>query len=627
MAESMIQLHWADYAMFAALLAVSIGIGIYHACAGSKQRTTSEYLVANRKMSVLPVSFSYVVTFMSSVFMLGFPAEMYLYGCTYIFNFVSIIISNTMIVTILVPLFHPLQLTSSYEYLEKRFDSVAVRKMGAVFGMLLNTLYMAVVLYGPAVAMETVANLPVWASVVLVGIASIIYTSIGGIKAVIWTDVFQCIIIFIGITAVLIKATMDIGGLANFWRLNKEGGRLDINWSFDPTVRTTFWNSLLAGAIGWFGVGFNQSSVQRIASMPTQRQAIKMVLWSTPGFLLLAIAAGLEGFVAFAYYKSKQCEPYSAGYISGSNEILPYFVMELFQTLPGMGGLFLAALFSASLSSLSSGLNGIAANTLMDFVSPFWPNISELRRTIMAKLFVVVFGLISIGLSFMVMAYGGPITQICSCLLGSLGGPIMGLFLTGAFIPWAHSKGVLVGGLCGVGMCVWITLGAQLTGIKTPYLHLEGTDACPTNVTQSLLTNSTVVSPFKTPESCVGLERMYALSFTSYSLAGLLVTVIVSTITSAITGFSNPRDVNPLYMSHIIRGFFFTKDEIESAALGKSGLDPELLEQNPMKDLTNATEGEDEDRSVIYKPARETEANQRRPLVAVQTDSSFNKNM
>lgn len=126
MTNSTIHLHWADYVMFAALLAVSIGIGIYHACVGSKQRTTAEYLVANRKMSVLPVSFSYVVTFMSSVFMLGFPAEMYLYGCTYIFNFVSIILSNALIVTILVPLFHPLQLTSSYEVFKRILFSVVV---------------------------------------------------------------------------------------------------------------------------------------------------------------------------------------------------------------------------------------------------------------------------------------------------------------------------------------------------------------------------------------------------------------------------------------------------------------------------------------------------------------------
>lgn len=115
MAESSIQFHVADYVMFSALLLVSMGIGIYHAIAGSKQKTTSEYLLANRKMSVLPVSLSYVVTFMSSMFMLGFPAEMYLYGCTYIFSFVSIVLSSGMIIAILVPLYHPLKLTSLYE--------------------------------------------------------------------------------------------------------------------------------------------------------------------------------------------------------------------------------------------------------------------------------------------------------------------------------------------------------------------------------------------------------------------------------------------------------------------------------------------------------------------------------
>ncbi|XP_064595915.1 sodium-coupled monocarboxylate transporter 2-like [Liolophura sinensis] len=440
MAQTLIYLHWADYALFAAVLTVSIGIGIYHACAGSKQRTTAEYLVGNRKMSVLPVSFSYVVTYMSSIFMLGLPAEMYVYGLTYMFNFFSILFANTLTVVIAVPLFHPLKLTSSYEYLEKRFDSLAVRKMGALFGILLTTLYMGVVLYGPAVALDTVAGFPLWASVFLVGIASIIYTSIGGIKAVIWTDVFQCMIIVIGLTAILVKSIMEVGGFGNFWKHNAGSGRFDINWSFDPTVRTTFWNCLFAGCVGWFGVAFNQASVQRIAAMPTKRHATKMVLLSIPGFLFLAIAASLEGFAAFAYYKSKDCDPFAAGYISNSNEILPYFVMELFQTLPGLAGLFLASLFSASLSTLSSGLNGISANTLMDFVSPFYPKISEFKRTVLAKIFVFISGFISIAISFLVMIIGGPVTQICTSLLGSLGGPVSGLFLIGAFFPWANSK-------------------------------------------------------------------------------------------------------------------------------------------------------------------------------------------
>ncbi|XP_064595914.1 sodium-dependent multivitamin transporter-like [Liolophura sinensis] len=386
MTQSPISLHWADYAFFGAVLAVSIGIGIYHACAGSKQRTTAEYLVGNRKMSVLPVSFSYVVTYMSSIFMLGLPAEMYVYGFTYMFSFCSIFIANTLTVVVAVPLFHPLQLTSSYEYLEKRFDSLAVRKMGALFGILLNTLYMGVVLYGPAVALDTVAGFPLWASVFLVGIASIIYTSIGGIKAVIWTDVFQCLIIMVGLTAILVKSIMEVGGFGNFWKHNAENGRFDINWSADPTVRTSFWTALFAGCVNWFGVAFNQASVQRIAAMPTKRHAVKMVLLSIPGFFFLAIAASLEGFAAFAYYKSKDCDPFAADYISNSNEILPYFVMELFQTLPGLAGLFLASLFSASLSTLSSGLNGISANTLMDFVSPFYPDMSELKRTVLAKI-------------------------------------------------------------------------------------------------------------------------------------------------------------------------------------------------------------------------------------------------
>ncbi|XP_064595195.1 sodium-dependent multivitamin transporter-like [Liolophura sinensis] len=196
----------------------------------------------------------------------------------------------------------------------------------------------------------------------------------------------------------------------------------------------------------------------------------------------------------------------------------------------------------------------------------------------------------------MVMAYGGPITQVGTALLGSLDGPMTGVFLAGAFLPWANSKGALAGGLSGVGMCMWITLGAQLTGIQSPWLPLGGTDSCPTNVTGSLslFSNSSADRGFKTPESCVGLEKMYALSFTTYSSVGVIVAVVVCIVVSAITGFTNPREVNPLCLSHFIRGYFFTGKETDSASEQESCQAAELMELNPRKDSLERRKEEDE---------------------------------
>ncbi|XP_064596536.1 uncharacterized protein LOC135463149 [Liolophura sinensis] len=148
---------------------------------------------------------------------------------------------------------------------------------------------------------------------------------------------------------------------------------------------------------------------------------------------------------------------------------------------------------------------------------------------------------------------------------------------------------------------MWITLAAQVTGIETPWLALGGTEACPTNLTEplALLANSSVGSVMKTPESLVGLERFYALSFTTYSLVGLIVSVVVCILVSAVTGFKNPKEVNPLYVSHLIRGLFFTEKEIERALAEIKSRHLELIVQPD----GNHSDGEgDTGNGNVFKP-------------------------
>lgn len=107
--------HPADYALFAITIALSLGIGIYHAFAGGRQKTTSEYLVGNRKMKVLPVAISLMVSFESSIMMLGIPAEMYVFGIQWFWSMIGLFLSNLIAIKVMVPLIHPLRITSAYE--------------------------------------------------------------------------------------------------------------------------------------------------------------------------------------------------------------------------------------------------------------------------------------------------------------------------------------------------------------------------------------------------------------------------------------------------------------------------------------------------------------------------------
>lgn len=115
MGKPKFDIHWGDYTVFCVTTSISLSIGIYHALSGSGQKTTDKYLVGNRTMRVAPVALSLVVTYMSSVFLLGNPAEAFIYGFPGIAGFFTVLVANSLSAWITVPLFHPLKITSSYE--------------------------------------------------------------------------------------------------------------------------------------------------------------------------------------------------------------------------------------------------------------------------------------------------------------------------------------------------------------------------------------------------------------------------------------------------------------------------------------------------------------------------------
>ena len=309
---------------------------------------------------------------------------------------------------------HPLKLTSAYEYLELRFQSKAVRLMGSCFGILSSVFYMGVVMFGPSIALEAVTGFPVWSSIVVISCSAVLYTSIGGIKAVIWTDVFQAVVMIGGMLAILVKGTVDVGGPGSVWNVAEQGGRINFfNFDPDPTVRHTFWNLLIGTFFSGFGIVFSQTTVQRISSTPTVRDAQKVVGIAAPGFPVVLLLAAYEGVVAYSYFASiKRCDPLESKELDNQNQIIPFMVLDIFSSAPGMSGFFLAALFSASLSTVSSSLSSLSAIVWKDIVQPLVGKVSETKATLIAKLSVVVSGSLACGIAFLVSQIGGNIAQI-----------------------------------------------------------------------------------------------------------------------------------------------------------------------------------------------------------------------
>ncbi|XP_070536023.1 sodium-dependent multivitamin transporter-like [Ptychodera flava] len=388
-----------DYVIFSLVLAFSAFIGLFHACTGGRQKTTKEFLVADKKMRFIPVGLSLLASFMSAIALLGTSAEIYSFGTMFWMIGISYFIMTPISAHLFLPVFYRLSVTSVYEYLQLRF-SLAARLIGCLAYIAYMIMYMAVVMYAPALALNAVTGLNIWASVLSVGVICTFYTSLGGMKAVIWTDVFQTFIMFAGLLAIIIQGSIAMGGFGEIWRINEEGGRVQFfNFDPDPTVRHTFWSLSIGGAITWLGnYGCNQLSVQRYLSCPTERDAKLALYLNMPLLLCIVSLIILCGMVIFAAFAG--CDPIKLGLVARADQLLAYYVIEEFAFLPGVAGLFVAAIFSGSLSTLSSGLNCLAAVTLADIVRPVIKDLSDHRAAMVVKIIACSYGGITIGMAF-----------------------------------------------------------------------------------------------------------------------------------------------------------------------------------------------------------------------------------
>ncbi|XP_025084658.1 sodium-coupled monocarboxylate transporter 1-like [Pomacea canaliculata] len=470
-----------DYVIFAATLAVSAGVGIFYAIKDRKRKNIKDFLLAGGNMHVVPVAMSLIATFMSAITMLGTPAEMYNYTTMYLYIGLGYLLCMAASAHIFVPIFYNLKLTSAYEYLEKRF-SRGIRTLGTSLFTVQMIVYMAIVLYAPSLALNAVTGLSLWGSVVAVGICCTFYTTLGGMKAVLWTDTIQVGLMVAGLLAALIQGCIELGGLSRAWRIATEGGRVDFSdFRADPKVRHSFWALTLGGAVIWISnYGTNQAQVQRALTCGSLRHA-QIALWiNVPGLLIILGLSSLAGIVMYAFYSS--CDPQQFGLVSGNDQLFPLFVMDVLGHLPGLPGLFVASIFSGSLSTMSSGLNSLAAVILQDILRPYFlRGMSEERATLCSRALAVTFGILCLAMTYVASKLGG-ILQAALALFGMLGCPMLGLFTLGVFFPWANTWGAYAGLFSSLAIMLWIGVGAFTVKVK-PALSIRRTHGCNWNLT------------------------------------------------------------------------------------------------------------------------------------------------
>ncbi|CAG0923888.1 unnamed protein product [Notodromas monacha] len=338
----------ADYAVFFGSLVAALAIGIWQAVK-YRHESQKDMLVISSGMHLVPITLSLMATYQSAILILGTPAEIYANGSEWITAILGCIIGIPLASVVFVPIFYKLKLTSVNEYFEFRFRSKAVRILGSFLFLAQNLLYMGVALWAPVIAISSVTSMPEWVAILTAGGICTIYTAVGGLRAVVWTDAFQVVVMFLGLLVIIVYGTIQVGGAGEVWRIASENDRANLfNISFDPYERHSFLWILLNTGIAWMLIhGANQSSVQRYSSCKTLNQAIITLMLNVPGVIILVLMACIAGLVLFANYV--HCDPLKSGIIKSKDQIIPFFVVDQLGDLSGLPGIFMACLFSGAL--------------------------------------------------------------------------------------------------------------------------------------------------------------------------------------------------------------------------------------------------------------------------------------
>ncbi|MDX1406210.1 MAG: sodium/solute symporter, partial [Woeseiaceae bacterium] len=359
-----------DWAIVAAYICGTTLVG--HHLKG-KQHSTRDFFLGGRSLPWYAVTASTIATTVSAVTFIGVPALVYAAGGNYTYLQLAIggFIARYLVARFLVPLYYEKEFYSPYDYMEDRLGPVIGRVTAGMF-ILGGILSQGVRVYATALVLELITGWNLAESIVLIALFSVLWTWMGGIAAVIWTDFVQFFIMIAGGIAALVFVTDALpDGWTTLFEVGQQAGKLTVfDFTIDPRLEFTFWAALIAMPFQNTAVyGTDHLFVQRLLCCRNQREAQKAVLWSNVGelvpALMLTVGAGL-----FAFYEFHSLPPDLAGLVAERGDrIFPAFIISEIPT--GLKGLLIAGILSAAISSLDSILAALSQISLTMFYKPF----------------------------------------------------------------------------------------------------------------------------------------------------------------------------------------------------------------------------------------------------------------
>jgi SSS family solute:Na+ symporter len=444
-------LSWIDWTIFIGYLALVFALGLWFM---RGQQTSDDYFVGGRKMSWWAVGVSLFATAFSSLSFIALPREA-AYADYHLFvTYLSIpLVITPLLWWLFVPVYRRLGVTSVYEYLEIRFNR-SMRRLGTLLFALYAVGWMGSMVYATGLILKAVLHLNAsqfrW-TLIAVGLFATLYTALGGIRAVVWTDVLQAATLGGGMVVVLLLALQRIdGGWATVVRLGAESHKFRMfDFRLDLTERSTFLAALSLALFAYLpGYTTSQATVQRYVCVSSLAEARRALLANAIVATLVASLFFFVGTVIFAFYH----QPGAGGFpeLDKPDQILPHFVLSELR-YSGLTGLLLAGLFAAVMSTIDSGINSLTAVVVYDWLS------GRDLPVALSRLLCALFGVCVIAAALVAPYLGEHVIDIISVVAGSFLGLLLAVFLLGMLVPRANAGGAVVGLMAGAVClaCVW----------------------------------------------------------------------------------------------------------------------------------------------------------------------------
>jgi SSS family transporter len=448
-------LTWVDYAVIAGYLLAITAFGSWFA---RFQKTTRDYFLNDRSVPWWAICFTIVATETSTLSFIGVPAQAFAGNMTFLQLPLGYIVGRVLVSVLFIPAYFRGELFTSYELLQRRFGP-DVKNVAAAIFLVTRTLADGVRLFATALVISVVTHVPVPLAIVIIGAAMIVYTTRGGVSAVIWTDVVQMFIYVAGALVVFFALLQQIdGGWSTIAAAGRAAGKFRIfDFTTDPTRVYTFWSAMLGGATLTLAThGTDQFLVQRLLSARSATAAASGLILS--GVIVLAQFALflVIGAMLFAFY---QQTPMPRA-LASNDEVLPLFVVTSLSH--GAAGFIVAAIVAAA---LSPSINSLAATTVNDFyVKYVRPDADEETLMRVSKRATIFWGVAQIAVALGAQ-WIRSVLDTGLAVLSLSAGPVLGAFLAGVLTRRIDSRAMIAGMLAGIAvmLVVWWTAATAWT--------------------------------------------------------------------------------------------------------------------------------------------------------------------